>query len=281
MRELRAKPVTDKIKEACLDYAAERNGELISLAILRVGSKEEDIAYEKSVKKSFINYGLEVKDYELPENVSFDEFRQTFDFLNNDSEIQGILVMRPLPDRLQDEYVIKNLRPEKDLDGITDVNAAGVMRGDADAFAPCTAEAVIKLIKGYNIPLEGKHVVVLGRSMVVGKPLSMMLLKENASVTVCHSRSERLKEITSQADILVSAIGRAKEIGSSYIKEDAVVIDVGINIDKNGKLCGDCDYDTMATKASALSPVPGGLGPVTTAVLAEHLIRAAKLQRGE
>ncbi len=278
MQELRGKLISDKLKNECLDFVGKNNGVLPALAILRVGEKAEDISYEKSVKKRFIDFGLEVKDYELPANVSDEEFRQTFDFLNNDPEIQGILLMRPLPKQIDESYVIKNLKPEKDLDGITNENIAGVMRGDESAFAPCTAQAVVEMLKGYDIPLEGKNVVILGRSMVVGKPLSMLLLKENATVTVCHSKSENLKEITKQADVLVVAIGKAKEIGSSYIKDDAVVIDVGINVDKDGKLCGDCDYETMSTKASAITPVPGGLGIVTTAVLAKHLVRAAERQ---
>lgn len=279
MQELRGKAVADVIKNECLDFVGKRNGEMPALAILRIGQRAEDISYEKSVKKSFIDFGLEVKDYELPEKVSNEEFRQTFDFLNNDPEIQGILIMRPLPPQIDEDYVIRNLKPEKDVDGITHENIAGVMRGEKTAFAPCTAQAVVEMLKGYQIELAGKQVVVLGRSMVVGKPLSMLLLQENATVTVCHSKSENLKELTKQADILVVAIGKAREIGSSYIKEDAVVIDVGINTDKEGKLCGDCDYETMSTKASALTPVPGGLGVLTTAVLAKHLIQAAERQQ--
>ncbi len=278
MQELRGKKIADKLKEECLAFTGAHNGLLPALAIVRVGQKPADLAYERSVKKRFIDYGLEAKDYEFPEDVSNEEFQQAFSFINDDPEINGILVMRPLPKQIDEQEMLNTLRPEKDLDGITKLNAAGVMMGLPEAFAPCTAQAVVEMLKGYDIPLAGKHVAVIGRSMVVGKPLSMLLLKENATVTVCHSKSENIKEITSQADILVAAIGKAQLIGSGYIKEDAVVIDVGINEDAEGKLCGDCNYETMATKASALTPVPGGVGTVTTAVLAKHLVEATARQ---
>lgn len=280
MQELKGKPIADRLKAECLDFVGRHNGVLPALAILRAGERAEDLAYERSVKKRFIEYGLEVKDYELPENCSNEEFQQVFDFINEDPEIHGILLMRPLPARIDEAELLRKLKPEKDLDGICYRNIAGTMLGDRESFAPCTAQAVVEMLKGYQLPLEGKHVVVLGRSMVVGKPLSMLLLRENATVSVCHSRTENLKELCRTADILVTAIGKAKKIGSSYIKEDAVVIDVGINADADGKLCGDCDWDTMVTKASAITPVPGGIGTVTTAVLARHLVEAFERQNG-
>ncbi len=279
MKELRGKQVAERLKNECLDFVGKRNGEMPALAILRVGEREADLSYQRSVKKRFMDFGLEVKDYVLPETVSDAEFRQTFDFLNEDPEIQGILVMRPLPAQLDEGYVIRRLKPEKDLDGLTNENLAGLFRGEESAFAPCTAQAVVELLKEYEIPLSGKHVVILGRSLVVGRPLSQLLLRENATVTVCHSKSENLKEITRQADILVVAIGKAREIGSSYIRDGAVVVDVGIHSDAEGRLCGDCDYDTITTKAEAVTPVPGGLGIVTTAVLGKHLVLAAERQR--
>lgn len=279
MKELRGKQVAERLKNECLDFVSKRNGEMPAMAILRVGEREADLSYQRSVKKRFMDFGLEVKDYVLPETVSDAEFRQTFDFLNEDPEIQGILVMRPLPAQIDESYVIRRLKPEKDLDGLTNENLAGLFRGEEHAFAPCTAQAVVELLKEYEIPLSGKHVVILGRSLVVGKPLSQLLLGENATVTICHSKSENLKTITRQADILVVAIGKAREVGSGYIREGAVVVDVGIHSDAKGRLCGDCDYDTMATKAEAITPVPGGLGIVTTAVLGKHLVLAAERQR--
>ena len=278
MQELRGKIIADQIKGECLDFVGKYNGILPALAILRVGHKEADLSYERSIKKRFMDFGLEAKDYELPENVSNEEFQQVFDFINQDSEIHGILVMRPLPKQIDEAAMLRKMNPLKDLDGITDANVAGVMRGDADAFAPCTAQAVVEILKGHQIEMAGKEVCIIGRSMVVGKPLSMLLLQENATVTVCHSKTEDLKAVASRADILVAAIGKAKFISSGYVKEDATVIDVGINVDEAGNLCGDCDWDQIILKAGAATPVPGGVGTVTTAVLAKHLVQAAKLQ---
>ena len=279
MKELRGKLIADRIKGECLDFVGKYNGILPALAVLRVGDKEDDIAYERSIKKRFVDYGLEVKDYEFPANCTNEEFQEVFDFINDDPEIQGILVMRPLPAQIDEEAMLKKMNPLKDLDGITDANVAGVMRGDKHAFAPCTAQAVVEILKDYNIEMAGKRVCVIGRSMVVGKPLSMLLLKENATVTVCHSKTENIKAVASEADIVVAAIGKAKKISSGYVREDATVIDVGINVDEQGNLCGDCDWDQIVLKASAATPVPGGVGTVTTAVLAHHLVEATKLQR--
>ena len=279
MKELRGKLIADRIKGECLDFVGKYNGILPALAVLRVGEKEDDIAYERSIKKRFVDYGLEVKDYELPANCTNEEFQEVFDFINDDPEIQGILVMRPLPDQIDEKAMLKKMNPLKDLDGITDANVAGVMRGDKHAFAPCTAQAVVEILKDYNIEMTGKRVCVIGRSMVVGKPLSMLLLKENATVTICHSKTENIKAVASEADIVVAAIGKAKKISGGYVREDATVIDVGINVDEQGNLCGDCDWDQIVLKASAATPVPGGVGTVTTAVLAQHLVEATKLQK--
>ncbi len=278
MQELRGKLIADRLKGECLDFVGRYNGILPALAILRVGNKEADIAYERSIKKRFVDFGLEAKDYELPENCTNEEFQEVFDFINNDPEIQGILVMRPLPEQIDEEAMLKKMNPLKDLDGITATNLAGVMRGDKDAFAPCTAQAVVEILKDYNIELAGKRACIIGRSLVVGKPLSMLLLKEDVTVTVCHSKTENIKAVASEADIVIAAIGKARHISSGYIKEDATVIDVGINVDAEGKLCGDCDWDQIVLKAGAATPVPGGVGTVTTAVLAKHLVDATRLQ---
>ncbi|WP_051671281.1 bifunctional 5,10-methylenetetrahydrofolate dehydrogenase/5,10-methenyltetrahydrofolate cyclohydrolase [Oribacterium sp. P6A1] len=278
MQELKGKLIADRIKEECLDFVGKYNGIMPALAILRVGSREADLSYERSIKNRFVNFGLEAKDYELPENCTNEEFQEVFDFINNDPEIHGILVMRPLPKQINEEEMLKKMNPLKDIDCITDANVSGVMRGDKEAFAPCTAQAVIEILKGYNIEMAGKKACIIGRSMVVGKPLSMLLLNENATVTVCHSKSENIKEVASDADIVIAAIGKAKKISSGYIKEDATLIDVGINVDEHGNLCGDCDWDQIVLKAGAATPVPGGVGTVTTAVLAKHLIDAARRQ---
>ena len=276
MEELRGKEIVEAMRTECLSFARE-NACIPSLAVLRVGDKESDIAYERSIKKRFQDFGLEVKDYHLEENCSNAEFQEVFRFLNEDPEIDGILVFRPLPLQIDEEEMLSVMKKEKDVDGVTSSNLAGLLLQDPDAFAPCTAEAVMELCKYYKIPLSGKEVCIIGRSLVVGKPLSVLMLNADATVTVCHSKTENIKEVAKRADVLVTAIGKAKAIGSSYCKEGTTVIDVGINVDSDGNLCGDVDYDTIKTVAEKLTPVPGGLGPVTTAVLAKHVVKAYQL----
>ena len=276
MEELRGKEIVEAMRTECLSFARE-NACIPSLAVLRVGDKESDIAYERSIKKRFQDFGLEVKDYHLEENCSNAEFQEVFRFLNEDPEIDGILVFRPLPLQIDEEEMLSVMKKEKDVDGVTSSNLAGLLLQDPDAFAPCTAEAVMEFCKYYKISLSGKEVCIIGRSLVVGKPLSVLMLNADATVTVCHSKTENIKEVAKRADVLVTAIGKAKAIGSSYCKEGATVIDVGINVDSDGNLCGDVDYDTIKTVAEKLTPVPGGLGPVTTAVLAKHVVKAYQL----
>ena len=276
MEELRGKEIVEAMRTECLSFARE-NACIPSLAVLRVGDKESDIAYERSIKKRFQDFGLEVKDYHLEENCSNAEFQEVFRFLNEDPEIDGILVFRPLPLQIDEEEMLSVMKKEKDVDGVTSSNLAGLLLQDPDAFAPCTAEAVMELCKYYKISLSGKEVCIIGRSLVVGKPLSVLMLNADATVTVCHSKTENIKEVAKRADVLVTAIGKAKAIGSSYCKEGATVIDVGINVESDGNLCGDVDYDTIKTVAEKLTPVPGGLGPVTTAVLAKHVVKAYQL----
>ena len=276
MEELRGKEIVEAMRTECLSFARE-NACIPSLAVLRVGDKESDIAYERSIKKRFQDFGLEVKDYHLEENCSNAEFQEVFRFLNEDPEIDGILVFRPLPLQIDEEEMLSVMKKEKDVDGVTSSNLAGLLLQDPDAFAPCTAEAVMELCKYYKISLSGKEVCIIGRSLVVGKPLSVLMLNADATVTVCHSKTENIKEVAKRADVLVAAIGKAKAIGASYCKEGATVIDVGINVDSDGNLCGDVDYDTIKTVAEKLTPVPGGLGPVTTAVLAKHVVKAYQL----
>ena len=276
MEELRGKEIVEAMRTECLSFARE-NACIPSLAVLRVGDKESDIAYERSIKKRFQDFGLEVKDYHLEENCSNAEFQEVFRFLNEDPEIDGILVFRPLPLQIDEEEMLSVMKKEKDVDGVQSSNLAGLVLQDPDAFPPCTAEAVMELCKYYKISLSGKEVCIIGRSLVVGKPLSVLMLNADATVTVCHSKTENIKEVAKRADVLVTAIGKAKAIGSSYCKEGATVIDVGINVDSDGNLCGDVDYDTIKTVAEKLTPVPGGLGPVTTAVLAKHVVKAYQL----
>ena len=211
--------------------------------------------------------------------LEFPNWMQVFDFINQDPEIHGILVMRPLPKQIDEAAMLRKMNPLKDLDGITDTNVAGVMRGDADAFAPCTAQAVVEILKGHQIEMAGKEVCIIGRSMVVGKPLSMLLLQENATVTVCHSKTPDLQSHCLQADILVSAVGHAGLITADRVKEGAVVIDVAMNRGQDGKLCGDVDYAAASEKAAYITPVPGGVGPMTRAMLMKNTYLAAQRRR--
>ena len=217
---------------------------------------------------------MEAESIVFPEDVNDNIFQRAFGKINEDKRTDGILLMRPLPPQLNEGFIISCMDSEKDVDGISPVNAAGLYLG-TDGFAPCTAQAVVELLKYYKISLAGKNVVIIGRSNVVGKPLSMLLLKEDATVTICHSRTAELQKAARRADILISAIGRPRMINSDYIKRSCVVIDVGINTDRDGKLCGDVDFEDCRLKASAITPVPGGVGAVTTAVLAKHLLLAA------
>lgn len=277
MLELRGKKVSDGIKE----YVSKELETLTfvpKLAIVRVGENPDDMSYERGATKKLKSFGLDVASYVFPQDISDEDFKKAFKDINEDDEMTGILLLRPLPHTINEKDIENMIDPKKDLDGISPINIAKVFAGDTTGFSPCTAEAVIEVLKAYDIELTGKRVTVIGRSMVVGKPVSMLLLKENATVTMTHTRTVDLKKTCSDAEIVIAAAGRAKMLNSDYCGQDAVMIDVGINVDENGKLCGDVDYATLDGKASAATPVPGGVGTVTTAVLAKHLIQAAKMR---
>ena len=272
MKLLKGIEVSNKIKEDIQKRL--KTDKIPTLAIVRVGERPDDISYEKGATKKLTDFGLEVKSFCYPENITDEEFKQSFKKINDDKSIAGILLLRPLPKHIDEAAIEKMIDPKKDLDGISPINIAKIMMGDKSGFAPCTAQAVVELLKFYNIPIKGKNVVIIGRSLVIGKPLSMLMLSEDATVTICHSKTENLKEVTKQADILVAAIGKARLIDSSYVKKDAIVIDVGINVDSDGRLCGDVDTSDLENVAGMATPVPGGIGSVTTAVLAKHLVDA-------
>ena len=276
MLELRGKKVSDGIKEY-VSKELETLSFVPKLAIVRVGENPDDMSYELGATKKLKSFGLDVASYVFPQDISDEEFKKAFRDINEDDEVTGILLLRPLPRTINEKDIENMIDPKKDLDGISPINIAKVFAGDTTGFSPCTAEAVIEVLKAYDIELTGKRVTVVGRSMVVGKPVSMLLLKENATVTMTHTRTVDLKKTCSDAEIVIAAAGRAKMLNSDYCGQDAVMIDVGINVDENGKLCGDVDYATLDGKASAATPVPGGVGTVTTAVLAKHLIQAAKM----
>lgn len=277
MLELRGKKVSDGIKEY-VSKELETLSFVPKLAIVRVGENPDDMSYERGATKKLKSFGLDVASYVFPQDISDEDFKKAFKDINEDDEVTGILLLRPLPRTINEKDIENMIDPKKDLDGISPINIAKVFAGNTTGFSPCTAEAVIEVLKAYDIELTGKRVTVVGRSMVVGKPVSMLLLKENATVTMTHTRTVDLKKTCSDAEIVVAAAGRAKMLNSDYCGQDAVMIDVGINVDENGKLCGDVDYATLDGKASAATPVPGGVGTVTTAVLAKHLIQAAKMR---
>ena len=267
----------EKIKAEISEKLSELKGYIPTLGIVRIGSNSADISYEKGAVKKMESLSLKTKVFEFDENISSEDFIEEFKKINKDDEIDGILLFRPLPEHIDEKKVIEVLDERKDLDGISYKNIAKVFAGDESGFAPCTAKAVIKILESNNIELEGKNVVVLGRSMVIGKPVAMLAIQKNATVTLCHSKTADLKKVCKNADVLIVAIGRAKMINDDYIGEDAVVIDVGINFFE-GKLCGDVDLENVKNAAMA-TPVPKGVGAVTTSVLAQHLVIAALKKR--
>lgn len=274
MIALRGAEVSAKIREQVAD-ALDGLTSVPKLAIIRVGEKPDDMSYERGAIKKMENFGLRVQSCVYPEDINDEALKAEFAKINEDPDVTGILLLRPLPSQKCEKDIEQMIDPAKDLDGISPVNIAKVFAGDSTGFAPCTAEAVIEVLKANQIPIEGKRVTIVGRSMVVGKPLAMLMVKENATVTICHTRTKDLKGTCRSAEILVAAAGRARMLNQEYVGQDAVVIDVGIHVDENGKLCGDVDYESIGDTAAWATPVPGGVGAVTTAVLAKHLVRAA------
>lgn len=246
------------------------------LAIVRVGAREDDLAYERGAIKRMAGIGIRTEQFVFDADISNEAFAEAFASINSNPQIDGILLLRPLPKQIDEKAITEMINPKKDIDGISPVNMAKIFMGDPDGFAPCTAEAVIEMIKFTGMELSGKRAVVVGRSLVVGKPLAMLLMKENCTVTVCHSRTKELKAVCREADILAAAIGKPRMIDGSYISPGTAVFDVGINVDEDGKLCGDVAFETIDESAALATPVPGGVGTVTTSMLAKHVIRAAK-----
>ncbi|WP_270669987.1 bifunctional 5,10-methylenetetrahydrofolate dehydrogenase/5,10-methenyltetrahydrofolate cyclohydrolase [Paraclostridium bifermentans] len=277
---IKGKPVADKITEDLKKEVKNLNEMGINpkLAIVRVGERPDDLAYERGALKRCQNIGIETEVVELDENISQDEFIKAIHKLNEDDKVNGILTFRPLPKHLSEDEIKYEISPKKDIDCFNPINTAKIVENDKTGYPPCTPTAVIEILKHYGINLTGANIVVLGRSMVVGKPLSMLLLNENATVNICHSKTRNLAEIASQADILVAAVGRAKMVKKDYVKDGAIVIDVGVNVDDQGNLCGDVDMEDVLDKVSMITPVPGGVGAVTTSILATNIVKACKLQ---
>ena len=245
------------------------------LAVIQVGNDPASSVYVNNKKKACAYIGIESLAYELEENISQEELLSIIDELNHNDMVNGILVQLPLPKHIDEEAVIKAIAPEKDVDGFHPETVGNMCIG-SKGFLPCTPAGVIQLLKRSNIEIEGKECVVIGRSNIVGKPMALLLLRENGTVTITHSRTEDLKEITKRADILVAAIGKPKFVTADYVKEGAVVIDVGIHRNVDNKLCGDVDFDDVVDKVSAITPVPGGVGPMTIAMLMNNCVETVR-----
>ena len=267
--------LTEKLKNDVLEL--KKSGVNPTLLILRVGERPDDLAYEKGAIKKAEAIGVNVIKRILPLDISQTEFDKALIEANEDESVHGILMFRPLPEGLDSERARKMLDPKKDIDGCTDGSLAGVFANLEIGFPPCTAEAVIKTLKYYNIQISGKKACVIGRSLVIGRPVSMMLMHENATVTTCHTKTVNPEEIAREADILVCASGKLHSVGKEFTNENQVVIDVGINWDEeNNKISGDAKFDEIELAVKAITPVPGGIGGVTSTILISHVVEAAK-----
>ena len=276
-KQLLGKEVTAALNEKIKANVAELEAKGVkpTLGIIRVGEREDDLSYERGATKRCETLGVAYEKFLLPADVTQEELMATIDKVNKDDSIHGVLIFRPLPKHL-DQAVIENaLAPEKDVDCMTDLSMSGVFTGKKIGFPPCTPQACMEILDHYGIDCTGKKAVVIGRSLVVGKPAAMMLVKKNATVTICHTRTVDMPSVAREADIIIVAAGRAGVVGAEYVKEGQTIIDVGINVNAEGKLCGDVDYAAVEPIVDAITPVPGGVGSVTTSVLVGHVVEAA------
>ncbi len=270
------KAVSAQVKEQ-VRAEIEREGLKVGLAVVIVGNNQASRVYVNNKKKACEVCGIKSYEYALPEETTEEQLLELVDTLNADRNINGILVQLPLPKQINEEKIIERIAPEKDVDAFHAVNVGKIMIGNY-AFLPCTPAGVMELIHSTGTEVSGKECVVIGRSNIVGKPMAMLLLHENATVTICHSRTKNLAEVCRRADILVSAVGKADFVTADMVKEGAVVIDVGMNRDAENKLCGDVKYDEVEKKASYITPVPGGVGPMTIAMLMKNTLMAKRIQ---
>ena len=271
------KATSQKIKEQVKNRVEKltEKGVVPGLAVVLIGENSASHTYVKNKKKTCEALGMRSDLHQFPDTLTEEELLATIDGLNKDPEIHGILVQLPLPKHIDEFKVILAIHPEKDVDGFHPISVGNMMIGK-EGFLPCTPHGIMKLLEHYEIDPAGKHAVVIGRSNIVGKPVGQLLLQQNATVTYCHSQTVDLATYTKQADIVIAAIGKAKFIDQSFIKPGAVIIDVGMNRDENGKLCGDVDFDDVLEKASYVTPVPGGVGPMTIAMLMENTLKSAE-----
>lgn len=268
--------IKNELKEKVAKY--KEQGIEITLAVVKVGNDPASAVYVRNKEKACEYVGINSKTLALPEETTEVELLNVVKELNEDKNVNGILVQLPLPKHIDESKVLLTIDSTKDVDGFHPVNVGKMVIGE-DTFLPCTPAGIIEMIKRTDIDIEGKECVVIGRSNIVGKPMAMLMLKENATVTIAHSRTKDLKEVTKRADIIVAAIGKAKFVTADYVKEDAVVIDVGMDRDENGKLCGDVDFESVSKVASAITPVPGGVGPMTVTMLLVNCLRSVELNK--
>ncbi len=254
------------------------DGKSVCLAVVLVGDDPASDVYVKNKSRDCEEVGIISKEYRLKAETTREELLSLIDSLNKDDSVDGILVQLPLPKHLDDKEIINAIDQNKDVDAFHPSNVGKIMIGDY-TFLPCTPAGVIELLERYNIEIEGKNCLIIGRSNIVGKPMAMLMLERNATVTIAHSRTKNLAEISRNSDIIIVAIGRAKFLSADMVREGAVVIDVGINRDENGKLCGDADFEEIKEKASFITPVPGGVGPMTRAILMKNTLTAAKMRK--
>ncbi len=274
-----AAALNEKLAQRVEDLKAK--GVVPTLAILRVGERADDISYEKGATKRAESVGVAVKNVVLPEDVDQATLESEFAALNNDDSVHGILMFRPLPKHLDEGPIIPMMDPAKDIDGITQGSLAGVFANNGKGFAPCTAQACIEILDHYGIDPKGKRAVVIGRSLVIGRPVAMMLMHRNATITICHTRTVNMPSVTKEADIVIVAAGKMESIGAEYFSEGQVVIDVGIGWnEEKQKLCGDVIFDEVEPIVSAITPVPGGVGSVTTSVLIGNVVDSAEKKIG-
>ena len=271
------KVIAAQIKEELKEQVAamKADGKNVCLAVVQVGEDPASSVYVRNKKRACEYIGIESRSYELKEETTQEELIHLVDTLNQDPQVDGILVQLPLPRQIDEDAVIRAISPKKDVDGFHPMNVGKMFVGE-EGFVPCTPAGVIELLKRSGISIEGKECVVVGRSNNVGKPMGILLLQENGTVTVTHSRTQNLKDVTCRADILVVAAGKAKMITADYVKDGRVVIDVGMHRNEDNKLCGDVDFDQVVDKVSAITPVPGGVGPMTVAMLMRNCVEAVK-----
>lgn len=275
---LRGAPVTAAINERTKERvrALREQGVAPALALVRVGERDADIFYERGAVKRCAAVGVETRSVVLPEEASQEELLKVIDGLNKDVSVHGVLIFRPLPPHINDAVICAALAPEKDVDGITDGSLAGVFTGNGRGFCPCTAQSCVEILDYYGVDCTGKRAVIMGRSLVIGKPVSQLLLARNATVTVCHTRTRDLASETRRADIIVAAVGHLNSLTAEHVSPGQIIVDVGINTNAEGQMVGDVNFETVEPVVASITPVPGGVGGVTTAVLAAHTVEAAE-----